>query len=54
MDVAALDKGSWSAFESTLALRLGQVGDGEFVSVADDRFVPEPAPGAACGPPVRR
>lgn len=41
---AALDTTSWSAFESTLALRLGEVGDGEFVSIADGRIVPEPAP----------
>lgn len=44
MDAAALATSSWSAFETTLALRLGPVGDGEFVSIADGRFVPEPAP----------
>ncbi|MEO6999069.1 MAG: hypothetical protein ABI112_13385 [Terracoccus sp.] len=42
MPVTELDTTSWTSFESTLALRLGQLGDHEFVSIAEGSFVPEP------------
>lgn len=44
MPLSALDTPSWPAFEASLALGLAQLADGEFVSIADGRFVPEPAP----------
>lgn len=44
MVVPALDTTRWPAFESTLALRLGLLEDGGFVSVADSLFEPEPTP----------
>lgn len=44
MPVTELDTTSWTTFESTLALRLEQLGDQEFVSIAVGSFVPEPPP----------
>lgn len=42
MPVTELDTTSWTTFESTLALRLGELSEQEFVSVAEGSFVPEP------------
>ncbi|MEP6561088.1 MAG: hypothetical protein ABJD68_08430 [Nakamurella sp.] len=44
MPVTEVDTTSWATFESTLALRLGQLGDQEFVTVAEGSFVRKPAP----------
>lgn len=44
MDVSELDTTSWTTFGSALALRVGQLGDNEFVSVLEPSFVSEPAP----------
>lgn len=42
MLTAELDTTSWSSFEPSLALRLRQLDDQEFVSIAEGSFVPEP------------
>ena len=42
MPATELDTTSWTSFESTLALRLGELGEQEFVSVAEGLRVPEP------------
>lgn len=44
MPVTELDTTSWTTFESTLTRRIGQLGDGEFVCIAEGSFGTEPPP----------
>lgn len=44
MPATELDTASWTSFESTLALRLRQLDDQEFISIAEASFVPEAPP----------
>lgn len=44
MPATELDTTSWTSFESTLALRLRQLDDPDFITIAEGSFVHEPPP----------